>query len=474
MTIVNGTRELLDLPAWDFVGSTVFAGSTGSLCIPSHTSDPDQAVIFMVNAALAYMFFPGKNGDVQIANPTLTNAMAAGACGCWNPNGPTGTASAGSPDTITTTSTISRSLAGRRIRLTGGTGAGQEVVILSNTIGANSVITVAPWAVQPDNTTTYLIRSGRYYLMNGGNVASGQFRVYDNATGAWSSLSTTGLPGSWGTDGTLVSTHSLLDTGGPRSFASDTAASSTATTLTGAKAWTLDVWKNFQVHILTGTGEGQTRRISSNTAGAGAVLTVSPAWTVNPGAGATYAIEACDEFLYLAGNAATTLYRFDLTAGTWSTLSPSVARGNLPSAGSAFFFADDQPQPDWIAESGYNGRRIYASHGSGVATWSYYDIALNTWVNSIAPQPGVNSFTTGSYFAYYGGFLYIVTTTGQTFRYSPSENTLFPWATDPYVQSTAVVGNRAFVALVQDGSVKLPFVYRWYPSSVTRGRAMVI
>lgn len=54
--------------------------------------------------------------------------------------------------------------------------------------------------------------------------------------------------------------------------------SATGTTLVASKSWTTDVWAGAYVKIVRGTGVGQTRRITSNTAN---TLTV-PTWDKNP------------------------------------------------------------------------------------------------------------------------------------------------------------------------------------------------
>ena len=65
-------------------------------------------------------------------------------------------------------------------------------------------------------------------------------------------------------------------------------ASSTSTTLTKTAAgWTVNAYSNYTVVILSGTGAGQRRTISSNTA---TQLTVSQAWTTNPDTTSTFVV----------------------------------------------------------------------------------------------------------------------------------------------------------------------------------------
>jgi hypothetical protein len=72
-----------------------------------------------------------------------------------------------------------------------------------------------------------------------------------------------------------------------------TATAGGATTLTdGTQTWTTNAYAsaaptNFTVELISGTGAGQRRNIVSNT---GTVLTVNTAWSVNPAAATTYAI----------------------------------------------------------------------------------------------------------------------------------------------------------------------------------------
>lgn len=97
-----------------------------------------------------------------------------------------------------------------------------------------------------------------------------------------------------------------------------------ATTLgkTG-KTWTVNQWTNSQVRITSGTGIGQVRTISSNTA---TTLTV-PSWTTTPDATSNFVIEPNDDFLYLIGNNAVTMYRYSISANTWTVMAPTTARG---------------------------------------------------------------------------------------------------------------------------------------------------
>lgn len=116
----------------------------------------------------------------------------------------------------------------------------------------------------------------------------------------------------------LIPTHDLFtsSTGtyklsGSATQTSGTATGGGATTITVAGAgWTVNAFAGYQVRIVTsGTGgvAGQRRIVTSNTA---TTLTVSVAWTTNPGAGDTFVIENM-----ATGGSLTTLVR---TGAGWA------------------------------------------------------------------------------------------------------------------------------------------------------------
>src|SRR5438270_265719 len=107
----------------------------------------------LVNVLISNTSTTDATGRQRIILESDAGTFAAGACGAYHPSGPTGTASAGTAATLTTTTTINRDLSGFKVRITAGTGAGQEATILSNTYGANSVLTFATLGTVPDNTS---------------------------------------------------------------------------------------------------------------------------------------------------------------------------------------------------------------------------------------------------------------------------------------------------------------------------------
>lgn len=464
MAITNKLVTPLDRKTWEFMTP---APVTTAAAMHIIYGDTVRRIAMLIASATAqYLYYIDQDAWEQIATVTLGGTMTAGACGDWSPLGPSGTATAGSTTTMTTNLTIPRSLAGYTIRITAGTGAGQEAVITRNTTGANAVFTFAALGTGLDNTSVYVILSGRYYVWDAGTMSATSFQYYDFATNTWTARSVTSAPATWATDGRMVILKGV-------SIVTGTATAGGASTLTnGAKTWTVNQWTNFQIRITAGTGAGQTRTIASNT---GTVITTSAAWTINPDATSVYAIETNQDHAYLMGNNAVTLYRYSISGNSWSTLSPGAARAAAPGLAASLSIIESQTHDDWTNESAIiNGRRLYSFRGGAGAVLDYYDIAANTWVSGVAYGGSQETFTTGTQFVDLGGYLYIMKeATGRCFRYSPSDNDLIPWSTLLYTQGAALLGNRMF-GLTYTDTATLRWVYVMRHTGTELFRCMVI
>jgi hypothetical protein len=341
--------------------------------------------------------------------------------------------------------------------------------VVSNTVGANAVITVAAQASAFSPSTVYRLLTPTWYVAANNWASGASFRKYDFATNSWVSLAN--MPVAFNTDAKLISTPSIVD-GAFKQFATGTATSATATTLvqTG-KTWQASQWINSQVRITAGTGAGQIRTITANT---GDTLTVAT-WTTTPDATSQYVIEGNDDFLYLMGNNAVTLYRYSISANTWTTLTPVAARGAAPGVGMSGHWIHSVTESEWNNESAIlNGRYIYSFRGNGSAELHRYDIAGNTWA-TISYAPSTETFTTGTKYALHNGLLYIQKeATGRWFAYDLARSELLPWSTMLYPQGTAAVGDTAFDVTYKDGATEIEYVYMVINGSTVMLRQMVI
>ncbi|CAB4141449.1 hypothetical protein UFOVP418_29 [uncultured Caudovirales phage] len=475
MPTTNGNRKILDMKRWEFCAPAPQTTAAGT-CIASSRHFRQQQ-FFLRSSTEAFIYNPSEDAWITLPSPALSGGGGAGGAavaGAWSTGSTVGaaslTATAGTTSTITTNQPLARDLRGYKVHILAGPNNGAVLDIVSNTIGTNAVITVATQASAFSASTVYRLLTPRWYLLGNGAPISGTFKVYDYATNTYTTLAQSGLP-SLGTDGKLVATPSIVD-GAFKQFATGTATSGTATTIvqTG-KTWQASQWINSQVRITAGTGAGQIRTITANTAD---TLTVAT-WTTNPDATSQYAIEGNDNFLYYLGSNGVAMYRYDIAANTWSTLSPIAARAAAPQAGMSAHWVHSAAETDWSNESAIiNGRYIYSFQGGATANLHRYDIAGNTWA-TITYAPNAETFTTGTKYTLHGGLLYIQKdATGRWLQYDFARSEMFPWSTMLYTQGTALVGDTAFDVVYKDGATEITYVYMLLNTSTILLRQMVI
>lgn len=474
MTTTNGNRKILDVKRWEYMTPSPAATAAGAFISSSRHYRQQQ--LFVQAQTVAYLYNPNEDGWIQIPSPGLAAALAAGSCGTAGsfstgstPAVASLTATAGTTSTITTNQTLARDLRGYSIHILAGPNAGVTLTIVSNTIGANAVITVATQASAFSNATVYRLVTPVWYVANGGSTATASFRKYDFATNSWVTLAN--MPASFGTDARLMATPSWVDSDYV-SFATGTATSATGTTLVNsAKTWTTNQWANAQVRIVSGTGAGQIRAITSNTS---TTLTV-PTWTTTPDATSVYSISGNDDYLYLMGNNAITLYRYSISANTWSTLSPGVARTGAPGAGMGGHWVWGVTAADWTNESAIqNGRYLLSFRGAGGALLDEYDIALNAW-SAVSYAPAVETFTTGSKWIYAGDYIYgTKDATNRWFRFDIAASNMDGMTIMNVAQGTAVVGDTAFDVAYKDGATTILYLHMLMNTSTIHARMMVI
>lgn len=481
MTTTNGNRKILDQKRWDFCSPAPAATSAGQFVASSCCYRQQQMLV--QSSTAAYLYNPSEDGWVQVPSPALAGTFGVGACGAgaaFSTGSTVGaaslTATAGSTTTITTNQPLARGLRGYSVQILAGPNAGETKTIASNTTGANAVITfTVASGVAFSASTVYRLICPRWYVLGAGTLASGSFKVYDLATNTWTTLVNTGLPATIGTDAKLVSTPSWEDAD-YISQATGTATAGGASTLTNSgKAWATNQWANAQIRIVSGTGAGQIRTIASNT---GTVITTSAAWTANPDATSVYAISGNDDYLYLIGNAAVTMYRYSISANTWTTLAPGTARLAAPAVGMSAHWVRTATEAEWTTENAIlNGRYIYSFRGGAGALLDRYDIAANAWqpTAGVVYAPATEVFGAGTKYSLVGGDLYIQKdATGRWFRFNIPTSAMDGWNTMLYTQGAAVAGDTAFDVTYTDGATKITYVHMVLNTSAIHLRQMVI
>lgn len=488
MSTIQNLRKLLDRKQWEGCNPTPTTDAAGHIFVATPATWPIPMVLGHQGTSTHNMYFPNEDAWMALTSGTL-GANAVGTCGAFHPMGPTGTASAGAASTITTVTTLNVNLAGCLIRITSGTGAGQTRTIASHTTGANAVVTTtAVWTTNPDNTSVYVILSGRFWIL-GCTGAAVVWKFFDVATNAWTAKSTTSGPGAaFGTDGACTAVASGTQAG---TIASGTATAGGATTLTNSgKTWTVNQWANFQVRITGGTGAGQVRTVNSNT---NTALTVSAAWGTNPDATSTYVLEGNDDWLFVVGNNAVTLFRYAIngiaalsndaqaTTDTWITMAPTAARSAAGGAGLSLNWISDAASINFSTENTIvNGQRLYSFRGGTTATLDYYDIAAHTWVSGVTYAFANPTFALSAQYADWRGYIYIQGTTvsatiSQFYRYDVAGNMLIPLNSLLYTPGGAVGGGgRNFIMAYTDGATEILWLYNVRNTGTELFRQMLI
>jgi hypothetical protein len=475
MTLTINLRKMLHRKSGEYCAPNPAGNTAAGAFVVSDKSDmiPSHDIAYYVGGASAiWNYNADQDAWLQLPNSGIAGTFAAGSCGEFRaisaPGGNiTNTATGGTTTTINTNFTITRDLAGYEIRVPAGAGVGYVGTIKSNTVGPNAVITVdVASGVAFGATTQYQIFGGSLWFMNAGTVAVG-FSVYDRATNTWTARAVANLPTAWGTDAQLVSTPGRSSNRGA-GFVQATATAGAASALTDStKTWPVNGWANLQARIISGTGAGQIRTIASNTA---TVLTVSAAWTVVPDATSVYRIEGNDDHFYLLGNNAVAMYRYSISANTWTVLAPTAARAAAAGAGFTADWIDAVQDTEWTngAYAAHysstlihqNGRYIYSLRGGGSNALDVYDIAANTWISNVAYGQQMETFSAGSCSVDLDGFVYVQKdATGRIYRFDVAKNVLEPFVQNPVPQGAAVVGDKMFMTTFIEGASRVNFLY---------------
>lgn len=479
MAETQNNRALLHRKEWQTMTPAPVATAAGSFVVAG-TSGARRYALFMSSATVHYLYDHLEDDWLPIASAALGGTFVAGACGTHLAWSTTYTATGGSTTTVTVNSAthnINGNVVGDEIEFLTGTagniGQRRTITGIKTNIGTGTItitFNTAPSSVA--NNDTFRISSGSFFVIGTGTLAATSFRRYDIATGAWSSLTNTGLPATWGTDGKMVSPYARSD-----AYDSGTATSGSTTTLvcTG-KGWTNDQWINYRVRITGGTGVGQKSLITDNTTD---TLTFAAGATID--ATSTFVIEGDENSIYLLGNNAVTMYKYNISANTWATVAPTVARAGAPIAGMSADWVGETGDATWAAITDIkDGRYIYSLRG-GTSVIDRYDISGGTngagaWT-AVTYQPSLQTFATGDSTEWSGLYIYIAkegtaAIPQRFYKYDLIGNTVIPMTTDWYFGGAALLGNKLWIKnLSSEGTIK--WMYCLQSTSTNLRRIMV-
>ena len=452
-----------------------------------------------------------------LVSPALSGGgLAAGGAMSFVPShGLVGTIAAGATTTSVTLSTALPTAVGVNFLAdrSGGGGYGYKLRIIDTTAGrtverfivGNSAGTtptirvLSSFGFTPSSGARYEILAGRVFMLGAGTVAANSWRSYEVATGTLSSsLSTTNLPATIGTDTTicvldeqyvpynhrpgegLVKGSYGYDTGGEATRSALTATASGVSTLTGQASSgdavvAANEYRNFQIRIVEDTttpaAVGQRRIIASHTAGPSAVYTLGSSWTTQPSSSAKFVIENPNLILVrTSGSISTFVYNYtdaainngtnSIASNAWSTAYFASGSTHLAGAQWAPSFGI-QPDDGRFARHSF----IYEFRGNGSTQINMLDIAAaigGTWTTPIAVE-GANfnlTNTTAGCYAPFGNEgrmfylnIYTASAVNQLWRFDVKNRQLMPFTPTDFLQTgTATVGNRMAAYAAIDGS----------------------
>lgn len=552
MTITQRNVPLLHRKEWQQMTPAPVTTAAAMFVIAPGSGNQEKSM-YVTSATVQHLYFHSQDGWVQIPSAALAGTFGAGACGTYSPWSITYTANGGTTTTATVaaaTHNINGFAEGETIEfISSGTNTGlrRKIVSVRNNAGAGTITLTFDTAVNTAvlNTHTFRLSTGRFFVMSAGTTAAGSWKTFDNATYAWqSSLSTTGFPATWGTDGRAVSTAKMatvkdngtatsgstttvVDTGqawtvnehagcwvlivdgtgegqlaeilsntattltfaavttaidntsvyqiqnSKSYYATGVATSGSATTVVDSTAsWTADQWTNYQVRIISGTGVGQIKVIASNTSTA---LTIGSGATID--STSVYVIESDEDKIYLAGNNAVTMYRYSISANTWTTLAPTVARSGAPTTGMCLDWVSETGSDVWANEADIqDGRYIYSMRGAAGALIDRFDIAGGTagagaW--TAITYIGTETFTTGSSAFQSGRYLYIKKdATNRFFRFDIIGNQMEAFNTDMFTDGAALLGQKVWVRNL-DSTEEIKWLYSLANTGTALRRIMI-
>jgi hypothetical protein len=484
MAEAQNNVQLAHRKEWQTMTPADTATATGSFVV-NDNANLGRFSMYVLSATVHYLYDHLNDAWLPVASGAFTPALGAGACGCYSDWSPTYTATGGSTTTITValnTHNINGYVVGQTVEFLSGTAANiglrKTISAISTTGVAGSTITLTFTSACPSpvaNTDTFRIASGSFFIFTAG-VLDVSFKRFDIGTMSWGgTLSKTNISSTFNIDGRMV-TPGMLGV----SYDSGTAdADSGTTTLEcDGKNWTADQWIGYQVRITSGTGMGQIRVITDNDTD-----TLTFATGTDLDATSTFVIEGDENAIYLLGDNDVVTYKYSISAGTWASLTPTVARAGAAVAGMSADFIGKTGDSTWADITNIkDGRYIYSFRGttgvldrlninggtSGAPTWEVvtYQPSLQTWATGSssdwdAGTPDIHIAKEGS-----------GTVPQRFYKFDVVKNTMTPIASDWYCGGAALLGNKIWIRCLSSSNV-VKWLYVLQSTSANLRRIML-
>jgi len=175
----------------------------------------------------------------------------------------------------------------------------------------------APWTINPDATSTFMIMSGGIWNITQGTTSAPFFSLsyYDILADQWYGKTTeTGLRTAVNLAASDLSMERLTENGGAI-VPITSVSSATVRSVTTGLTMTENQYKNFELRIVGGTGIGQTKEISSNKTN---IFYFSSDWSVIPDATSKYEVWRDADKIFLVGGNYADLLQYSQDKDQWS------------------------------------------------------------------------------------------------------------------------------------------------------------
>jgi len=478
MPETQNNTPILHRAEWQTMMPSPLATAAGAFIV-NDNHNLSRFALLMSSNVVHYLYDHTNDDWIPIASGAFPVALAAGSCGAYNDWSNNFTATGGTTTTISynvASFNINGFVVGETVEILSGTAANlglrRTITAINTPATATGTGTLTFDVALPSvvaNNDTFKISSGRYFILTAGTLAATYFKSYDIATGVWTSLSNTGLSATWGTDGRLVFPGMI---GNDYDSVTNADVSSATTIGLTTKAWAVSQWINYQVRIISGTGIGQIRVITANTA---TTLTVDT-WTTTPDATSDFVIEGDVNAIYALGNNAVTLYKYSISGNSWTTVTPTSARVGAAIAGMSADFVGVTGDTVWADITNIrNGKYIYSLRG-GTAVLDRFNISSLAW-EVIIYHPYLTTFALGDSTDWDGLFIYIAkegtaAIPQRFYRYNVVKNSIVTCNTDWYLGGAATIGNKIWIQNLSSSKV-VKWLYVLQSTSTNLRRIML-
>lgn len=266
----------------------------------------------------------------------------------------------------------------------------QQLANPAGTFGAGTTIRYTKMVGTQLNGVQY----GSIYALVTSGTGAATFQKYDIATNAWATLNVTNLPGTYGTDASLIFPTPAINAFDAAGYHAGVLRTITTTALANAGATSISVAALPEALVA-----GTRLNFGTNAAPIWATLTAGAAAAATSIAVAALVAQVPNAStaqwygqMYLIGNANTQMYRYQIGTAAWSATSANSANPAIPVMPGAPGAGNGLRWAPGIA--GYENKLVLI-RGAATNSIYTYDLVANTWA-TLTYYPQTETFSTGN------------------------------------------------------------------------------